>query len=680
MEEIRPRSRRGSKLSVLLCALCIYVVPKSAYDQQDSSTVLDAVPVTHRDSILRISVIQSSVPYYRIDEEKLNELGVRDAADALKFIPGVQIRDYGGMGGLKTISYRSLGSQHTQVMLDGFLLNDAQSGSINLSTLDMLGVQSVSFVSGQPQGVKATASTYLHANLLEINSVLCTRPVHSTAEVYSSAQTTNTFENGLLFRTPVGGKMFFGVSGIFRSGSGEYDYRYPISGFDGTVRRDNAWQADARFRLAGGVNFNGGRLYFQGFYRNNYQELPGAVVLYNPYNDQQLWSDERRGSAHFVKLVGRGEIPWLSTSQVFIQQNYTRYLDPDFLNAAGKVDSRFNQLNSGGGTMLRRRFKREGELFYTGIDVIWSQLKANELVGEPQRTQTNSVIGISKWLVKDRVITDASLAFQVVDDRAVFADSSSRSVHYQPTPFVSLAWLPFKKEALRIRTFYKRTFRLPSFNDLYYNASGEVNLLPERAHIFNAGITAGKSMGKVHLEFSADGYSTLLYDKLIAIPTKDIFTWSVQNIGKSRSSGVDAGLFVSYRIGKPVLTLGTNHNWNNTIDISDETSSTYENQLPYTPFYSSSHSLSLKYGIFGFQSNLIYTGFRYSLNENIYENYLEPFADLNVGLSAEFESRYTTKTLGVWVKVMNLIGKNYEVIRSYPMPSRYLQVVLKASI
>ena len=665
---------------VILCALCAYVVQENSFGQQDSSTYLKTIPITHRDSIRRISVIQSSVPYYRIEAEKLAVLGVRDAADALKYIPGVQIRDYGGMGGIKTISFRSLGSQHTQVMLDGFLLQDAQNGSINLSTLDMLGVKAVSFTSGQPGSYTATASSYLQANLLEVNSDICRRPLKPTAQVYSSVQSTNTFENGLLFRTPLGTKMFCGVSGIFRSGSGEYGYHYPISGFDGTMRRDNAWQADARFRAAAGINFKRSRLYFQGFYRNNYQELPGAVVLYNPYNDQQLWSDEKRTSAHFVKLFGRGDVSWMLTSQAYIQQNFTRYLDPDFLNAEGKIDSRFDQLNLGGGTMLRRKFKREGDMFFTGLDVAWSQLKASELVGEPQRTQANSVIGISKWLVPERFITDASLAIQIVDDKVGYSDSSARNLHYQPVPFVSVAWLPFKKEAVRIRTFYKRTFRLPSFNDMYYNASGLVILKPERAHIFNAGLTAGKAFGKLHLEFSADGYSTLIYDKLIAIPTKDIFTWSVQNIGMSRATGVDAGLFVSRRFQKLLLTLGSNHNWNNTIDISNETSSTYGHQLPYTPFYSSSHSVALKYGIFGIQTNLIYTGYRYSLNENIYENYLEPFADLNVGLSAEFKSRYSPRTLGVWVKVMNLIGKNYEVIRSYPMPGRYLQVVLKATI
>ena len=44
--------------------------------------------------------------------EKLNSLSV---ADAIRFFSGVQIKDYGGVGGIKTVNIRSMGTNHMGV-------------------------------------------------------------------------------------------------------------------------------------------------------------------------------------------------------------------------------------------------------------------------------------------------------------------------------------------------------------------------------------------------------------------------------------------------------------------------------------------------------------------------------------------------------------------------------------
>ena len=42
-------------------------------------------------------------------------MGVADVAEAVKHFAGVQVRDYGGIGGLKTVGVRGLGAMHTGV-------------------------------------------------------------------------------------------------------------------------------------------------------------------------------------------------------------------------------------------------------------------------------------------------------------------------------------------------------------------------------------------------------------------------------------------------------------------------------------------------------------------------------------------------------------------------------------
>ena len=76
---------------------------------------------------------KSTAPLHIIDREQMLTLGVTDVADALHRIPGVTLRDYGGAGGLKTVSVRGFGAKHTGVSYDGVMLSDCQSGEIDLS-------------------------------------------------------------------------------------------------------------------------------------------------------------------------------------------------------------------------------------------------------------------------------------------------------------------------------------------------------------------------------------------------------------------------------------------------------------------------------------------------------------------------------------------------------------------
>ena len=72
------------------------------------------------------------------DLERLNSLSV---ADALRYFSGVQLKDYGGVAGLKTVNVRSLGTNHVAVFYDGIQLGNAQNGQTDLGrfSLDDIG-------------------------------------------------------------------------------------------------------------------------------------------------------------------------------------------------------------------------------------------------------------------------------------------------------------------------------------------------------------------------------------------------------------------------------------------------------------------------------------------------------------------------------------------------------------
>ena len=113
------------RLSGLLCAL---LFPFAAlYAQVDTTTYhqLSGVEVLGK---VRPSTTRESTPLQVMDKAGIERLGVQDLSEAVKRFSGVTVQDYGGIGGLKTVSVRSLGAKHTAVCYDGVTVTDAQSG------------------------------------------------------------------------------------------------------------------------------------------------------------------------------------------------------------------------------------------------------------------------------------------------------------------------------------------------------------------------------------------------------------------------------------------------------------------------------------------------------------------------------------------------------------------------
>lgn len=83
-------------------------------------------------------------------------------------------------------------------------------------------------------------------------------------------------------------------------------------------------------------------------------------------------------------------------------------------------------------------------------------------------------------------------------------------------PSLSVSMQPWQDESLYFRLMYKSTFRLPTFNDLYYYRLGNRNLRPEKADEYNVGITWSKSGLSVfdYISVTLDGYYNDVTDKI----------------------------------------------------------------------------------------------------------------------------------------------------------------------
>ena len=89
------------------------------------------------------------VPSQRLGGKRLETLSTHSVADALRYFSGVQIKDYGGVGGLKTIDIRSMGTNHMGVFYDGIQLGNAQNGLVDLGRFSLENVEEIALYNGQ---------------------------------------------------------------------------------------------------------------------------------------------------------------------------------------------------------------------------------------------------------------------------------------------------------------------------------------------------------------------------------------------------------------------------------------------------------------------------------------------------------------------------------------------------
>ena len=154
----------------LLGFLCAWLFPFVALHAQVDTTTYHQLSGVEVLGKVRPSTTRESTPLQVMDKAGIERLGVQDLSEAVKRFSGVTVQDYGGIGGLKTVSVRSLGAKHTAVSYDGVTVTDAQSGQVDISRFSLDNVDMISLSIGQADDIFQTARMYASAGALSIKT------------------------------------------------------------------------------------------------------------------------------------------------------------------------------------------------------------------------------------------------------------------------------------------------------------------------------------------------------------------------------------------------------------------------------------------------------------------------------------------------------------------------------
>ena len=589
-------------------------------------------------------------PSQTLSGAALQNLSTTSVADALKYFSGVQIKDYGGLGGLKTVNVRSLGSQHVGIYLDGIRITNAQNGQIDLGRYSLSNMESVALYNANRNERLQSASEYASAATVYLQ----TRRPDSTALAVEYG--TGSFGLQKL-KTYFSFQNFFFVDAEYQRTDGGYPFRFQSASEDTVGKRRNSDICFYRLEAAG---------FYKGFTAHAYfysseRGLPGPVV--RRLSDQWDSTDRQWDRNFFLQATYRHT--WdrfaLKTNLKYAY-DWLRYLqDPSTNAAAMHCDNHYRQQDLYGS--VSAAWNTSWLSLTASTDITWSDLNTDVYKSSyVYRLDSKSLL--SAILSYRGLEVNLAMLYTHIQDHTRGNASPLRKL----TPMFLAS---YKNGPWVVRAFNKRIFRAPTLNDLYYTLVGSTDLKPEYTTQWDAGVDY---RGR-HLHFAIDGYYNEIEDKIVAIPMKCQFRWSMVNFGLVRSLGISTTAGYDRTWGKLALSANANYTCQRDRDFSSPSDPEYKNTIPYSPLHSASLIVSLGYDGWSACTSWLYTGNRFALISNNKEDMLGAWQTVDLKLSKTFTvSRHSLQTT---IECNNLTDSRHEVVKRYPMPGRNWKLTLQ---
>ncbi len=661
---------RGAVL-LLLCALCVALGAAA----QDRDTTLerriDEVTVTAARAPRRLT---ATVPVQVVSGEAIRTLGLQNMADAVRRFAGTTVRDYGGIGGMKTVSVRSLGAHHTAIGYDGVAVSNCQAGQIDIGRLSLDNVALLTLSVGQEEDLLQSARMAASAAVLSIRTEA---PRFTADRRYSLQAHLRAGSFGMVnpyvrVAARASEHTTLSLDGNLLRADGVYPFTL-VNGRERTrEKRYNsdilAWHSEANLYRTDDRSELGVKAYA---FRSE-RGLPGSVILYRTGNDERLWDENFFAQASYRRRLSDR---WTMQAQMKYNYSWNKYEDTDPKYEGGRQTD-LNTQNEYYASVAARFRPTDALTLSLAEDGAVNTLH-NNINGNPAPVRLTSLTALRARYRLGPVTAVGTLLATYITEHVQSGDRPDD--RRRITPSLSLTCRPFPTLDLNVRALYKKTFRVPTFNDLYYLRLGNTGLRPELADEYNMGLTwsiAPVSFDPITL--TVDGYYNEVRDKIVAFPST--YVWKMANFGRVRITGLDASVGTGIALTAGVhLSLNASYTYQRAIDVTDAKAKNYRDQIPYTPRHSGSGSVAVSTPWVDAAYTLVAVGDRYFMSQNLPENRINGYAEHTLALSRTFRLRRGAE-LRLQAECTNLTDEQYDIIKYYPMPGRAFRATVAIRI
>ena len=644
----------------------------TAQNEKDSikSTPLTEVVATAKEQKEIISA-------QKLSGQELDALNSFSVADAIRYFSGVQLKDYGGVGGLKTINIRSMGTNQVGVFYNGIQLGNAQNGQVDLGKFSMDNIEEISLYNGQRSKIFQSARDFGSASSIYIQP----RKPHFASNKNTNIKANIKFGSfdlinpSLLMEYKLNNNISLSFNGEWINASGKYKVHYrrvlpksKIVAYDTVAIRQNGDINAVRLEAALYGTLEKGTWNVNFYNYSSDRGVPGAVIN-NKWKRGERMQDINSFVQGNMKLAISDR--WNTLLNIKYASDYTHFENFDY--TLYPTNNKFRQ---------KEFYIATANLFYltdfwdvsfsydfqyNTLDADFQRMDNYDIFAYPRRT--SHWLSLATSLDLNRLKIQASLLGTLIHETVRKYNAPDDKHVMTPAVFASYRLLP--NEDLRLNAFAKKIFRVATFNEMYYVEMISSNIKPEYATQYDLGLKYTKrprySIVK-NIDAQIDVYYNLVEDKIICTPKSPLFKWTTYNLGLVKIKGLDVSVGNTFRMGNVFLQTKLQYTYQEARNYTDPGDTFYGHQIPYIPWHSGTVIASALYKDWTLNYSFIYTGERYSQSDNIVYNHVQPWYTHDVSLVKKF--RIKDMNFKATLEVNNLFDQDYEVIFNYPMPKR----------
>ncbi len=614
--------------------------------------VSDPIIVTAR----RNPYTTMEIPYSKdiVTPEHLNLLKPLNLSEALKNIQGTFIKDYGGLGDLKTISLRGSGAEQVLVMLDGQRLNNPQTGQVDLSSLRLDGIEKIEILRGGRSAMYGSDAVGGVVNII-------TRKRKETDGLNASFEVLGgSFHMHSLIADLGLNHDWISASLGYRELKSDGDFTFLDIQNKERQRENNNVSSQNFFtdlnlklkELPSSLDLNITYRYF-----NAEHGTPGTIEM--PSLTARQWDRN-----HQLQGLLRGKIfNGLNDFrfQVYMHQSRSGYKSNDGLVP---IDSKFRSGSNGIEYNMETILTPHNSLIY-GLGIKQDRLEDLQLASEHSR-QTYYV-----FLQDEATILSRKINFPIsliLIPALRFDNYSDLGSHWSPKFGGIISHGKEWQTMIKFNTGI--SFRAPTFNELYWPADiwsgGNADLKPERGFDWDLGLNLRYPVLD-GLAFDIVYFDMRMRDLILWQPVNQI--WQPENIARSRNRGIEISSTLA--LLQESLKLSGNYTLLDATNQSD-VPALKDKYLVYRPGHIYNLILLYIWQSFKFGLEYRYVGKRYTNPANTI--YLEPYQVSD--LTLQWQQKFANWQPGIRLQIKNILNSSYQVIRFQPMPGREIRIGL----
>ncbi len=562
--------------------------------------------------------------------EKLNdsivERNATSLTETLRYNTSIYFKE-NGFGMVSSPSFRGTNAAQTAVVWNGININSVFTGQTDFNTISPTNYNEIAIRSGGG-GVQYGSGAV--GGSIHLNNTFTFQKT-ATSEIglrYGSFSSIG----GNASATKAGNDYYLNMGMDFISSENDYDF----------VDKNQKNQHGEFLRYAAHINgakkLKKGVASWNSEYSYNDRNFSGSLntIGKDGYKDiatRNLWQLQQKIGTFTTKG---------SIAHLFEEYRYYPNSEQPFFDG-GKANTFISAFQSE--VFLRKKIRLNAKVEYTHVTA------KGENVGDNSRKTLAAVI-----LLNHKISNDFSYGINV---RNEFLNDFDNPILFS----ADANWRVSNNYSLRLNG--SKNYRIPTFNDLYWFAGGNLNLKPETSYQ----IELGQDIAFGNFKADLAAYYISSNELIKWVPTGGSI-WEPVNINSARNYGLELAVGYFVNVGKNrTLDFSANYSYTQAEDLEKE------KQLIYVPFHKATGTIHYVYKNLSGYAQVLFNGETFTTTDN--SETLDGFTVFNLGMEYLLPNNPRT-TVGTRLK--NVFNTYYENVAFRPMPSRNFEIFLNFNI